>query len=62
MIKNFIANIAVMKAAKTAAIASPVNTTSFLLRISFNGIKEDIKIVGIESSMENLAASTLEIL
>ena len=51
-----------MKATKTAAIASLVNVTSFLSRISINGINEDIKIVGMERSIENLVASTLEIL
>ncbi len=51
-----------MKDTKIAAIASPVKVTSFLSIISINGINEDIKIVGMDSSIENLAASTLETL
>jgi hypothetical protein len=54
--------IAVIKAIKIAKSAFCVTTWLSMIIISEIGTNEDSKIVGIDSNIENFAASTLEIL
>ena len=60
--KRLIEIIAVIKAIKIAKSAFCVTTWLSIAIISAIGTNEDSKIVGIESNIENFAASTLEIL
>lgn len=60
--KRLIEIIAVIKAIKIAKSAFCVTTWLSMIIISEIGTNEDSKIVGIESNIENFAASTLEIL
>ena len=60
--KKLIDNIATKKATDIATIAFIVNSKLPFLAISINGIDDDSNIVGIESNIENLAASILEVL
>ena len=60
--KKLIDSIATIKATDIATIAFIVSSKLPFSTISINGIDDDSNIVGIESSIENLAASTLEVL
>ena len=60
--KILIDSIAIIKATDIATIAFIVSSKLPFLAISINGIDDDSNIVGIESNIENLAASTLEVL
>ena len=61
-VEKFIDSIATINATDIATIASMVNSKLPILAISINGIDDDNNIVGIDSNIENLAASNLEVL
>ena len=60
--KKLIDIIAVKNATKIATKAFIVTSKLPLLKISISGIVEDISMVGIERSIENLVASKREVL